>query len=281
MKNINKTKTILFASLIAAMILPLNGISVAEAQTSGLNLTPDQVPEIADNIKYQKIKSIVSSQGTTNTKGVTESGLKYDQTITVDKIGENQYDVTDTVVATSGKITNTNAVSYTVNVNSDGSYDITIPDLDNQKLKIREVKGNTQTDGTSVENGPYGKLIRVYNDVDIDNDWVSTNETYYKNCGFFGSTTLTMDGAADANDADPANHWRYIHGNANSGLIWRDYCIFAYGFAGTDLKMGGSSYQDEDYFGLPITNPVWGPTDGLQFPVDNLDFEAEFKYIII
>ena len=83
MKNISKTtKTILFASLIAAMILPLSSMDTAEAYK-------DKVRD-ADFEKY--LKKIIKNKGDWS-RSTTIDGLTFTETYSVEEKTKGQYTV--------------------------------------------------------------------------------------------------------------------------------------------------------------------------------------------
>jgi hypothetical protein len=113
MKNISKTtKTILFASLIAAMILPFSGMDFAEAQ---------KVQTIEDDRMIGELQNIVSNVGKTIQIKTLDDGTVLKLVTVVKQISDNEYKVKAHTVTktTDGEKVVSEKIKYGVTTDGD------------------------------------------------------------------------------------------------------------------------------------------------------------------
>lgn len=291
MTNITKTtKTILFASLIAAMILPFSGMDFAEAKKEGIKQKElddrfAQVSEIYSDVRISELKEKISKAGENETIRSLENGLKILEKTKVKQIADNKYKIKTTV-----KVTNTDGekakttVQYFVTENDDGSLFVQIPDAKpSEKSTIKNhdgleftIKPEQITAIPTVDATVGKKKFTMEVTKSINNNFVNGGDTFSQNCGMLPSTSASMYAAADASST--GQYWRAVSANVGGAWLYMDWCIFPNAYAGVDFEMGGSSYNDHNWAISP-TVPGWGAVGGLQFPWDDLHFRTNVYYV--
>jgi len=135
----NKTKTILFASLIAAMILPFSGMQFAEAKTNN----------ISDTSMVEFIIETIQNEGTTVTEKIIE-GKTYTVTKIVTQIQDDKYRVINKL-AIDGELQSKDR--FKITENDDGTYNLYSKKLGIDETFTRELPFSTLGSGYSSYTG--------------------------------------------------------------------------------------------------------------------------------
>ncbi len=280
----NNIKVILFASLMVAMILPFSGMDFAEAKKAGetqkkLDEKFTKISDVYSSDKMNYVQNIISETGVTKTSKNLENGDIATQKITVKKNDENSFKVTDKVkLHTLSGNTEVSEVKYVVTVLDDGSLNVVVPEAQSSSGKNKGLEFNLRSDAKNIipdADALLGTIrLTATDSANIQNNHVTFSDSATQNCGVLGISTMSMYGSADA--ITVGEYWRSINAQAANALVWRDWCIIPHTYTGMTLTMAGSSYSDsQDSLAI---NPGWGPTSGLQFPWDTLNWKAEAYY---
>ncbi len=285
--KIKKTQTILFASLIAALAIPLSGMGFAGADKAIKQKDIDdrfaQVSDLYSDATLAYVNGIISSDGEKQKSRTADNGLEVEETNNVTDLGENKYKVKTTVNVTdkSGE-SETSYVVYFVTEKRDGSLYVHVPDAKpSDKSTAKDHNGlefiikPEQMFPIPVADATVGtkKFIMEVTKI-INNNFVDGSDTFAVNCGLYG-TIASMYGAADATTI--GNYWRSVSANVAGAWTYYDWCIIPNIYSGVDFEMGGSSYNDHQWEIGP-TFPGWGATGGLQFPWDSLHWRTNVYY---
>ena len=285
-KNI---KTILFASLIAAIILPFSTMDIADAKEDGIKQKDiddrfAQISDVYSDTYLAEVKDKISKIGETKTTKTKDNGLTVSETTNITKLRDNQYKIKTTVIV-NDKVGNeqTSIVDYFVTENQDGSLYVHVPDAKPSDRSTTKSHNGLEFNIKSEQTSPIRtadatsgtKKFTMINEETINNNFVDGTDTFTQNCGMLGATAASMYGAADANYI--GQYWRSVSSNVVNAWIYKDWCIIPYTYEGVEFEMGGSSYSDDSWKTSP-TYPGWGPDAGLQFPWDDLHWKAHVYY---
>ena len=287
--NMKDAKTVLFASLIVAIMLPLRGMDLVKGNQDGLDQKDldDRfavISEIYSNEKLDSLKEIISKSGITKEFNAVSNGLIVEDEFNVEQLSDNKYKIVSTVkVLEENNEKAKTSVTYFVTENEDGSLHVHVPDarpseqstLENHNGLEFVVRAEQPAMFPTADATSGTKKFTMEVERTINNNFVDGSDSFTQNCGMLPSTGASMYAAADASAI--GYYWRSMNANMLNALIYMDWCIWRNVYAGTEFEMGGSSYNDKRWMGF-IPSPGWGSTGGLQFPWDDLHFRTNVYY---
>lgn len=261
MKNKN-TKTILFASLIIAMILPFSGMNFAEA-------TNEQIKEetlLMDSYKYDYLSKMISIDDKAIKEGTTNNGINYRMVVKVNHDSDIEHDVyvKMTTWKESQSDSQTNLTQYTV-IEEDGSFRVQVTDSDIEFVVIPEPQTRDVTVG--IENWIYS-VVTLEETATVDNNYVSVSESYTQSCPT-PTGNWSMNGYADS-----FTNSMGITSSITAPLVHLDYCVFPMGYIHTHMKIITTDQEYEE----ETPNPIAGMSQTLVFPRDDITFQVKFVH---
>ena len=240
-----------------------------------------KVHDIYSDEKLEYLDNKTATVGTSKSEVTKDTGERINETTKVQQLEDNSFEVVHEYQIDYGNEKVTSIVTYIVKLKDDGSINVRIPDA----RPSSNVEGNF-SNGLEFNVKPEAfnpiptadaqtiqRKVTITKVVDIQNNFVTVAGSWSQNCGFWGSSYISMSGYADAREI--GSYWRSISSDASGALIYRDWCIFPSVYDRTYYKMGGTSYSDTEW----RYNAISGWADsGLQFPWDTLTFKSSFYY---